>query len=174
MLQISWQDRAAAKVTDPASKIPPHWRVSQEDRNRARERKNSTGLFDEPFLSKHEVAIIRLDSPALVEKLATGALKSLEVAKAYCKTAVIAHQINRAGTGRSTSRRSCYPCSTLILSSLSQSPDTESRAGRNIPGTHNTSQEKAKSTSKEQRHRHWKKLRAPVSNQPILTKEIKL
>ena len=94
MLQVSWQDRAAAKVADTASKIPPHWRVSQEDRNRARERKSLTGPFIESFLSEYEVAIIRLNSPALVEKLATGALRCLKVAEAYCKTAAIAHQIN--------------------------------------------------------------------------------
>jgi amidase len=94
MSKLSWQDRAAAKVADTASKIPPYWRIRQEDRDRASKQKNLTGPFIESFLSQGEVAIIRLDSLTLVEKLATGRLKSLDVAKAYCKTAAIAHQIN--------------------------------------------------------------------------------
>lgn len=94
MSQIPWQDRAAAKVADTASKIPPHWRLRQEDRDRAKKQKNLTGSFIESFLSENEVAIVRLDSVALVEQLATGTLKSVEVATAYCKTAAIAHQIN--------------------------------------------------------------------------------
>ncbi len=94
MSQIPWQDRAAAKVADTASKIPPHWRIRQEDRDRAKKHKNLTGDFIESFLTENEVAIVRLDSVSLVEKLANGTLKSLEVAKAFCKTAAIAHQIN--------------------------------------------------------------------------------
>jgi amidase len=94
MSQASWQDRAAAKVADTASKIPPHWRIRQEDLDSAKKRKNLTGPSIESFLTENEIAIVRLDSVTLVEKLATRALKSLEVAQAYCKTAAVAHQIN--------------------------------------------------------------------------------
>jgi amidase len=94
MVRTSWQDRAAAKVAATASQIPQHWRISLEDRNRAKELRNLTGSFIESFLSKQEIAIIRLDSCALTLKLASRALKSLEVVEAYCKTAAIAHQIN--------------------------------------------------------------------------------
>lgn len=94
MSQLPWQDRAAAKVADTASKIPSSWRLSQEDRERAKKRKNLTGSFVESFLSEDEAAIIRLDSVDLVEKLAAGTLKSVEVTKAYCKTSAVAHQIN--------------------------------------------------------------------------------
>ncbi len=94
MSQLAWQDRAAAKVADTAAKIPPHWRIREEDRGRAKKQKNLTGPFIESFLCENEIAIIRLDSVTLLEKLAAGTLKSLEVAKAYCKTAAVAHQIN--------------------------------------------------------------------------------
>ncbi|OAQ96063.1 hypothetical protein LLEC1_03506 [Akanthomyces lecanii] len=94
MSGMSWRDRAAAKVADTASKIPPPWRLKPEDLQRAKEQRNLTGPFIESFLSQHEVEIVTLDSCALVEKLANRALSSLEVSKAYCKTAAIAHQIN--------------------------------------------------------------------------------
>ena len=93
MTQISWKDRAAAKVAETLSKIPRDWRISEEDRDRAKRQKNLTGPFIESFLSEKETAIIRLDSLTLVENLASRSLTSLEVASAYCKTAAIAHQI---------------------------------------------------------------------------------
>ena len=93
-METSWQSRAAAKVADTASKIPSNWRISPNDRNRAREQKNLTGPFIESFLSKHEIEIIRLGSSDLVQKLTARTLTSLEVTEAYCKTAAIAHQIN--------------------------------------------------------------------------------
>jgi amidase len=93
MSQISWEDRAAAKVAEVASMIPRHWRISEEDRDRAKKLRNLTGPFIESFLSESEASIIRLDSLALVEQIADRSLTSLEVTKAYCKTAAIAHQI---------------------------------------------------------------------------------
>jgi amidase len=98
MYRLSWQDRAAAKVAETASKIPPQWRISEEGRERAKEQRNLTGPFIESFLSDSEALIIRLDSLALVEKIATRSLTSLEVAEAYCKTAAIAHQIVKSSS----------------------------------------------------------------------------
>ncbi|KAM3518196.1 hypothetical protein MY4038_010156 [Beauveria bassiana] len=94
MSEISWRDRAAVKVADTASKIPPPWRLKPEDLRRAKEQKNLTGPFIGSFLSQHEVEITTLDSCDLVEKLANRTLSSLEVSEAYCKTAAIAHQIS--------------------------------------------------------------------------------
>jgi amidase len=93
MSQIPWQDRAAEKVARTASEIPPKWRISQEERDRARKTKNLTGPFIQSFLYEDEAKIVRLDSHSLVQKIASGSLSSLEVASAYCKTAAIAHQI---------------------------------------------------------------------------------
>jgi len=93
MSQIPWQDRAAEKVARTVSKIPPKWRISLEDRDRARKERSLTGPFIQSFLSKDEAEIVRLDSDTLVQKIASSSLSSLEVANAYCKTAAIAHQI---------------------------------------------------------------------------------
>lgn len=93
MSQIPWQDRAIQKVARTASKIPLKWRISLEDRDRAKKSRNLTGSFIQSFLSKNEAEIVRLDSETLVQKIASSSLSSLEVANAYCKTAAIAHQI---------------------------------------------------------------------------------
>jgi hypothetical protein len=102
MSQISWQDRAAAKVAETASMIPRHWRISEEDRDRAKKLRNLTGPFIESFLSESEASIIRLDSLALVEQIADRSLTSLEVTEAYCKTAAIAHQIVTSSSEKAT------------------------------------------------------------------------
>ncbi|KAF1832858.1 general amidase [Decorospora gaudefroyi] len=94
MAHKSWQDRAAAKVAATAAKIPEHWRISSQDHEKARRQKDLTGPFIESFLFEKEVAIIRLDTVGLVAKLGTRALRCVDVAEAYCKTAAIAHQIN--------------------------------------------------------------------------------
>lgn len=93
MSQIPWQDRAAEKVARTAAKIPSKWRISLEDRDRAREARNLTGAFIHSFLSEDEAEIVRLDSVTLVQKIASSSLSSLEVANAFCKTAAVAHQI---------------------------------------------------------------------------------
>lgn len=93
MSQVSWQDCAAKKVAETVSKIPRHWRISEEDRDRAKQLRNITGPFIESFLSESEASIIRLDSLALVEQIADRSLTSREVATAFCKAAAIAHQI---------------------------------------------------------------------------------
>ncbi|KAK0386104.1 hypothetical protein NLU13_5941 [Sarocladium strictum] len=90
----SWQDQAAAKVAETASKIPAQWRLTPDDIQRAKEQKDLTGPFIQSFLSEDEIAITSLGSSRLVAKVAEGALTSLEVAKAYCKTTAVAHQIN--------------------------------------------------------------------------------
>lgn len=94
MVRTSWQEQAAFKVAETAAKIPSEWRLDPKDIRRAKEQKNLTGSFIETFLSRHEISIVSLDSSRLVTKLAEGALSSLEVAQAYCKTTAIAHQIN--------------------------------------------------------------------------------
>jgi len=93
MSQIPWQDQAAEKVARTAAKIPSKWRISLEDRDRARKARNLTGPFIHSFLSEDEAEIVRLDSVTLVQRIASSSLSSLEVASAYCKTAAIAHQI---------------------------------------------------------------------------------
>lgn len=90
----AWQDRAAAKVADTASKIPKKWRITEEDRDKAEKQKRLTGPFVASFLSPEENAIVQLNTKTLRDRLASRSLTCLEVAEAYCKSAAIAQQIN--------------------------------------------------------------------------------
>lgn len=94
MPQDSWQDRAAAKVADTASKIPKKWRITQRDRDQVPRQRKLTGAFIESFLSPGEDAIVHLRTEDLRDRIASGSLKCSEVVEAYCKTAAIAQQIN--------------------------------------------------------------------------------
>jgi amidase len=94
MTHGSWQDRAAAKVADTASKIPEKWRITQDDRDRALKQRKLTGPFIHSFLSPEENAIVQLSTEVLRDRLASRSLTCSEVAEAYCKSAAIAQQIN--------------------------------------------------------------------------------
>lgn len=94
MHPISWQDRAAAKVAEIASKIPEEWRITEKDRDKARKERMLTGPFIESFLSPEENAVVLLNTEALRDRLASQSLKCSQVVQAYCKSAAIAQQIN--------------------------------------------------------------------------------
>jgi amidase len=89
----SWQDKAAAKVLRTRSKIPPEWTLTETDLEDAKRQRQLTGAFIEKFLDKGELEITRTDSVPLVAKIRDGQYTSLQVTRAYCKTAAIAHQI---------------------------------------------------------------------------------
>ncbi|KAI9778891.1 MAG: hypothetical protein M1839_007854 [Geoglossum umbratile] len=60
----------------------------------AKKQRQLSGRFIEKFLSGEELGNIRNDSVSLVEKIKSGRYTALQVARAYCKTTAIAHQIN--------------------------------------------------------------------------------
>ena len=91
--QETWQARAKAKAAEIYSKIPKEWRLDIADLEKASKERNLTGPFIESFLSDRELDIIRFSSLQLVEKLKFRGLTAVEVVRAYCKAAAIAHQI---------------------------------------------------------------------------------
>ncbi|KAH0559168.1 hypothetical protein GP486_004292 [Trichoglossum hirsutum] len=84
---------AQAKVADTMSKIPQEWVLDQADLEDAKKQRRLSGPFIEKFLDKGELEVIRDDSMSLVEKVKSSQYTALQVARAYCKTAAIAHQI---------------------------------------------------------------------------------
>ncbi|KAH0536017.1 hypothetical protein FGG08_007084 [Glutinoglossum americanum] len=92
--QEAWQTLAKAKVAATKSEIPQEWVLGQADLEDAKNQRQLSGPFIEKFLDKEELEIIRNDSVPLVEKIASGQYTALQVTRAYCKTAAIAHQIN--------------------------------------------------------------------------------
>lgn len=91
--QQPWKAKAAAKVASTHSKIPQEWLLSHRDVERAKHQRQLSGPFIEQFLNDGELAIIRADSMALVEDLRSGKYSALQVTRAFCKTAAVAHQI---------------------------------------------------------------------------------
>ena len=93
LFQETWQARAKAKAAEIYSRTPEEWRLNEVDLEKARNQRNLTGPFIESFLDDGEVDIIRNDSLQLVEKIKSQRHTAVEVVRAYCKTAAIAHQI---------------------------------------------------------------------------------
>jgi amidase len=91
--QQSWQDKAAAKVSETRLKIPPEWTLTETDLEDAKNQRQLSGPFIEKFLENEELEIIQNDSVSLVAKIKAGQYTALQVTWAYCKTAAIAHQI---------------------------------------------------------------------------------
>lgn len=90
---MPWQAKAAAKRASVLAKIPPEWRLSEADLDRASKQRDLTGAFIEQFLTVEEIAIISQASVSLVAQIREGKYSAVQVTRAFCKTAAIAHQI---------------------------------------------------------------------------------
>ena len=89
-----WQDIAKRKREEQATKIPKAWMLSSQPSV------NLNNVTDVPrrcvILNEKELYITEQhDATALVQKLASGELKSEDVVAAFCKRAAIAHQLVR-------------------------------------------------------------------------------
>lgn len=89
----SWQAKAAAKRADTLSKIPPQWRLSQADLEKAAKQRDLTGSFAQQFLDPDEVSIISMDSLQIVDAVSKSRLSAMRVTTAFCRAAAVAHQI---------------------------------------------------------------------------------
>lgn len=88
-----WQSRGAAKKASILAQIPDEWRLKGEDLERAAKQKDLTGPFIESFLGPEEVKIVNMDSVPIVEAIKSKKLSCLQVTKAFCHSAAVAHQI---------------------------------------------------------------------------------
>jgi amidase len=91
--EASWEAKAAAKRASTLAKIPPEWLLDKKEIEKGLKQRNLTGPFIEQYLSPEEVAIIHQGSTTLVEKIRERELSAVQVTRAFCKTAAIAHQI---------------------------------------------------------------------------------
>ncbi|KAI7265739.1 amidase [Hortaea werneckii] len=94
-----WQDIAARKQRERADRIPSQWRLSpphipHESRTNLLSVPRECGLLAEQDFNITE----NYDAPALVAALASGKLKAVDVATAFCKRAAIAHQLTNCLT----------------------------------------------------------------------------
>ncbi|KAK6081202.1 amidase [Seiridium cupressi] len=92
-VQETWQSIAARKKEERASKLPPEWIIPESllpatSENFVQDFPSKSGLFTEK-----ELLITESTASDVVEKIAAGEWKALEVTKAVCKRATIAQQL---------------------------------------------------------------------------------
>ncbi|OAQ65418.1 general amidase [Pochonia chlamydosporia 170] len=88
-----WETRAAEKRASVLGNIPPAWRLTAEDLQKARTERDLTGQFIRQFLTDRDNIITAKTSVELTESLRRGNFTAVEVATAFCKRAAAAHQI---------------------------------------------------------------------------------
>jgi amidase len=89
----SWELMAAAKRSSTLAKIPKEWLLDPADLEKASRQRDLAGPFIEQYLSAEEIAIVRQDSVSIVTSIHKGEYSAVQVARAFCKVAAIAHQI---------------------------------------------------------------------------------
>ena len=88
-----WRQLAAEKRASILAAIPNEWRI--EAVPSPEEQKDVTGAYIQQFQSAREVEITETDAVGIVQKTSTGAWSVVEVAKAFCHRAALAHQLVR-------------------------------------------------------------------------------
>lgn len=96
----NWEARGAAKKAAILASIPAEWRLSPDQLDLAAGVRDITGPFTRQFLSDDEAAITSLDSVPIADAIKSGQLSAVQVTKAFCKAAAIAHQIVCCGIVR--------------------------------------------------------------------------
>ena len=116
ILQDSWRTEAEAKVASIKSKIPDGWVLKQDDLDMAKKQRKLNGRFFENFLNRSDIDILHNDSVQLVDKIRARHYTALEVTRAYCKAAAIAHQVvSNRGHVHAYSIYESRSLSTLVL-----------------------------------------------------------
>jgi amidase len=86
-----WKKTAKDKADHVLSLIPQEWRIS--DIPSAEQQRDVTGAYIHQFLDKKEIEITETDAVGVVAKTTSGQWSAVEVAKAFCHRAAIAHQL---------------------------------------------------------------------------------
>lgn len=87
----NWETLAREKREAILAAIPAEWRLKTIPSHE--EVKDITGPYIEQFLSKKEKEITNTDAVGIVEKTKAGTWTAVEVAKAFCHRAALAHQL---------------------------------------------------------------------------------
>jgi amidase len=86
-----WKKKGKEKADSVLALIPKEWRLQKIPT--VEEQRDVTGPYIQQFLSKEEVAITETDAVGIVRKMTSGVWTAVEVAKAFCHRAAIAHQL---------------------------------------------------------------------------------
>ncbi|KAK4540735.1 hypothetical protein LTR36_008950 [Oleoguttula mirabilis] len=86
-----WKAKGKAKADAVLSLIPKEWRL--ETIPSIEEQRDVTGPYIQQFLSAHEIAITETDAVGIVAQTTAGAWTAVDVARAFCHRAALAHQL---------------------------------------------------------------------------------
>ncbi|WPG98228.1 Hypothetical protein R9X50_00101600 [Acrodontium crateriforme] len=90
-MAASWETTAKAKAQSILDLIPAEWRLSHIPS--IAEQRDVSGSYAHQFLSASEIEITETDAVGIVAKTTTGQWSAVDVAKAFCHRAAIAHQL---------------------------------------------------------------------------------
>jgi amidase len=85
-----WKDIALEKREAILAAIPSEWRI---DAPTAEEVKDITGSYIEQYLEPKEIEITNTDAIGIVDKAKSGAWSAVEITRAFCHRAALAHQL---------------------------------------------------------------------------------
>lgn len=91
MPEQDWKTIAQQKRDALNSLIPREWRIPEIPP--VEKQRDVTGPYIQQFLSQKEVEITETDAVGIVQKTTTGRWTALEVARAFCHRAALAHQL---------------------------------------------------------------------------------
>ncbi|PGH19255.1 hypothetical protein AJ80_04120 [Polytolypa hystricis UAMH7299] len=91
-MATSWEIAAKTKREAVLDLIPKEWRI-QPPLPPAGELRDVTGSYIQQFLSPREIEITETDTIGIVQRTTTGEWTAVEVTKAFCHRAAIAHQL---------------------------------------------------------------------------------
>lgn len=93
MPTATWQELGAQKRASILAEIPKEWLIPSIPP--VEEVKDVSGTYTHQFLSAQEIEITESDAEVIVEKTRGGVWSCVDVCKAFCHRAAIAHQLVR-------------------------------------------------------------------------------
>lgn len=87
----NWEQLGAEKRESILAAIPKEWRL--EKIPTPEEQRDVSGTYIDQFLNAEEKEITETDAVGIVAKTTSGEWKAVDVIKAFCHRAAIAHQL---------------------------------------------------------------------------------
>ena len=88
---MDWKKAGKDKADSLLDSIPSEWRIPNVPS--AEQQRDVTGTFIHQYLDKKEIEITETDAVGIVKNTSSGSWTAVEVAKAFCHRAAIAHQL---------------------------------------------------------------------------------
>lgn len=86
-----WKSTAEAKRKAILDSIPSEWRLDKVPSRE--EQKDVTGAYVHQFLDSKEIQITETDAVGIADRVAKGEWSAVDVTKAFCHRASLAHQL---------------------------------------------------------------------------------